>query len=64
VGFNRFPSGNWTDRNISVTANISGSNQLIVGAKYGFARLNQSTGELSYIHEVWGEEGEGGKAER
>jgi hypothetical protein len=50
--------------NISVTANISGSNQLIVGAKYGFARLNQSTGELSYIHEVWGEEGEGGKAER
>ncbi|KAJ6079152.1 hypothetical protein N7467_008905 [Penicillium canescens] len=53
-----------TAASVGVTANISGSNQLIVGAKYGFARLNQSTGELSYIHEVWGEEGEGGKAER
>jgi hypothetical protein len=53
----------------SVTANIvdtSGSNedQLIVGAKYGFARLNQSTGKLSYIQEVWGEADGPGKAER
>lgn len=53
---------------LSVTANIanpSGSDkdQLIVGAKQGFARLNQTTGKLEYICEVWGEDGPG-KAER
>lgn len=53
----------WT---FSVTANIAKtSNQLIVAAKYGFARLDQTTGNLSYIHgvrELWGEDE--GKAER
>lgn len=54
---------------LSVTANIadpSGSheNQLIVGAKYGFARLDQTTGKLSYIQQAWGEEDGPGKAER
>lgn len=52
----------WT---FSVTANIAESNQLIVGAKFGFARLDQTTGKLSYIHDtqkLWGEDG--GKAER
>lgn len=53
----------------SVTANItdssgSGEDHLIVGAKYGFARLDQTTGELSYIRPVWGEEDGPGKAER
>lgn len=54
----------------SVTANIttdsSGSHedQLIVAAKYGFARLNQTTGELSYIQQPWTEEDGPGKAER
>ncbi|KAJ5096003.1 hypothetical protein NUU61_005359 [Penicillium alfredii] len=53
-----------TTTSVGVTANASGSyDQLIAGAKYGFARLNRSTGTLSYIHEVWGEEGPG-KAER
>jgi hypothetical protein len=27
--------------------------QLIVGAKHGFARLNQTTGKLSYIAQPW-----------
>ena len=53
----------WT---FSVTANIAKtSNQLIVAAKYGFARLDQTTGTLSYIHdthELWGKDE--GKAER
>lgn len=49
-----------------MTANIAKtSNQLIVAAKYGFARLDQTTGNLSYIHgvhEFWREDE--GKAER
>ncbi|KAJ5330081.1 hypothetical protein N7452_010471 [Penicillium brevicompactum] len=58
-----------TAASIGVTANItdpSGSHedQLIVAAKYGFARLNQTTGELSYIQQPWGEEDGPGKAER
>jgi hypothetical protein len=42
--------------NCSVTANIAGEadkDQLIVGAKHGFARLNQTTGKLSYIARPW-----------
>lgn len=37
---------------------------LIVGAKLGFARLNRTTGKLSYIREAWGESDGPGKAER
>lgn len=52
----------------SVTANIAGAakedqDELIVGAKCGFARLNRSTGKLTYIREAWGEEDGLGKAE-
>ena len=37
----------------SVTATIEGSNtELIVGAKYGFAKLNKSTGAVSYICKI------------
>ena len=42
--------------NSSVTANIADKaekDQLIVGAKHGFARLNQTTGKLSYIAQPW-----------
>ncbi|KAJ5632462.1 hypothetical protein N7490_008801 [Penicillium lividum] len=50
---------------IGVTANIANAeaDQLIVGAKLGFARLNRTTGELSYIREAWGEDDGPGKAE-
>ncbi|KAJ5949104.1 hypothetical protein N7454_000688 [Penicillium verhagenii] len=51
---------------IGVTANIANADdvdQLIVGAKLGFARLNQTTGKLSYIREAWGEDDGPGKAE-
>lgn len=50
----------------SVTANIANADeadQLIVGAKLGFARLNQATGKLSYIRKAWGEDDGPGKAE-
>ncbi|CAI7564173.1 unnamed protein product [Penicillium pancosmium] len=57
-----------TDAAIGVTANIAGAakedqDHLIVGAKCGFARLNRSTGKLTYIREAWGEEDGPGKAE-
>ncbi|KAJ5960223.1 uncharacterized protein N7479_007373 [Penicillium vulpinum] len=50
-----------TDASVGVTANIANptSNQLIVGAKYGFARLDQTTGKFDYIHdikEIWDDE--------
>lgn len=70
-GFSQFPGNSFklhfaeTTWTFSVTANIAESNQLIVGAKFGFARLDQTTGTLSYIHDpskLWGEDG--GKAER
>ncbi|KAJ5774072.1 hypothetical protein N7457_008968 [Penicillium paradoxum] len=50
-----------TEASVGVTANVAGSDkdQLIVGAKLGFARLNQTTGKLSYISQVWTEEDEG-----
>lgn len=50
--------------NFRVTASVAGQEDLVVAAKYGFARLNQSTGTLSYIREVWGEQDGPGKAER
>lgn len=51
-----------------MTANIADTakeyqDQLIVGAKYGFARLDRSTGKLTYIREAWGEKDGPGKAE-
>ncbi|KAJ5810224.1 uncharacterized protein N7503_002442 [Penicillium pulvis] len=54
-----------TDAAIGVTANIANADddELIVGAKLGFARLNQATGKLSYIHEVWGADDGPGKAD-
>lgn len=45
-----------TDAAIGVTANIADEtekDQLIVGAKHGFARLNQTSGKLSYIAQPW-----------
>ena len=61
-----FADGEKPRGTFSVTANIANSsNQLIVGAKHGFARLDQTTGNLSHIHgirELWGEDE--AKAER
>ncbi|KAJ5610588.1 hypothetical protein N7510_007307 [Penicillium lagena] len=55
-----------TPVSVGVTANIADvdEDQLVVGAKYGFARLNRTTGSLSYIRQVWGEEDGLGRAER
>lgn len=52
----------------SVTANIadaseSNADQLVVAAKHGFARLDRTTGKLSYIREVWDEQDAPGKKE-
>ncbi|KAJ5631431.1 uncharacterized protein N7484_011531 [Penicillium longicatenatum] len=55
-----------TDAAIGVTANIANADeadQLIVAAKLGFARLNQTTGKLSYICEAWGEDDGPGRAD-
>jgi hypothetical protein len=46
-----------------VTAKIQGSEKdLVVAAKYGFATLDKTTGEVSYILKV--EKEDDGKAER
>lgn len=50
--------------NIAQDAGAASEDELVVAAKYGFARLNQSTGTLSYIREVWTERDEREKAER
>ncbi|KAJ5130323.1 uncharacterized protein N7515_006362 [Penicillium bovifimosum] len=48
-----------TEEAVGVTANVQGSeSQLIVGAKQGFARLDRTTGKLSYIRKVWEDEGQ------
>lgn len=52
------------DSNTSVTANIEGSEEdLIVGAKLGYAILNRNTGHLEYLKKVW-DEAEPGKEQR
>ncbi|MCJ1243912.1 hypothetical protein MMC30_001109 [Trapelia coarctata] len=42
---------------VSITADIEGSEneEIIVGAKYGYATLNRQTGELKYLKKVWGD---------
>lgn len=55
-----------------MTANISEDangdayrDQIIVGAKYGYALVNRHTGELSYLCKVWDDGQDGAdKAER
>ncbi|KAL9042568.1 MAG: hypothetical protein Q9214_003735, partial [Letrouitia sp. 1 TL-2023] len=47
---------------VSTTANIGGSEEdIVVGAKKGYAVLNQSTGKLRYIKKVWDERDGPGK---
>ena len=49
----------------SSTAEIEGTeDKVIVGAKYGYALLTRSNGELEYIKKVWDERDGPGKAER
>lgn len=47
---------------ISITADIAGSEQeeIIVGAKYGYATMKRQTGELKYLKKLW-EDPEKGK---
>ncbi|KAL9016153.1 MAG: hypothetical protein Q9185_006485 [Variospora sp. 1 TL-2023] len=50
---------------ISTTAHIVGSeDELIVGAKLGYAIFTRSSGKLEYIKKVWNERDGPGKAER
>ena len=49
----------------SVTANLDSSEeQLVVGAKYGYATLDLGSGKTTYIKKVWTEADGPGKEER
>lgn len=49
----------------SITAHIEGTDdELIVGAKLGYAIFTRSSGKLEYIRKVWDERDGPGKAER
>ncbi|KAL9098300.1 MAG: hypothetical protein Q9163_006019 [Psora crenata] len=50
---------------VSTSADIEGTDdEIIVGAKDGFAIMNRHTKNLNYINKVWGEEDGAGKSER
>ncbi|PLB38668.1 SMP-30/gluconolactonase/LRE family protein [Aspergillus candidus] len=58
-----------TSTSIGVTANIadptdSYEGQAVVAAKHGYALLNRTTGELSYLAKVWDEQKDAAKAHR
>ena len=40
---------------VSVTADIQGSDddEIVVGAKYGYATVNRKTGALKYLKKLW-----------
>lgn len=47
------------------TAEIEGvEDEVIVGAKLGYAIMYRSTGKLEYIKKIWGESDRPGKAKR
>lgn len=49
----------------STTADIEGSDdEIIVGAKYGYAIMNRNTKKLEYIMKVWEDRDGVGKDER
>ena len=49
----------------STTAEIDGvDDQIIVGAKCGYALMQRSTGKLEYIKKVWDERDGAGKEQR
>ena len=49
----------------SVTADIEGSSdEIIIGAKYGFATLNRKTGKFENLQKLWDERDGPGKEER
>lgn len=49
----------------STTAHIEGTdNELIVGAKLGYAIFNKSSKKLEYIKKIWDERDGPGKEER
>ena len=49
----------------STSADIVGNDdEIIVGAKYGFATLNRKTSKLRYIKKLWTDQDGQGKAER
>ena len=51
---------------ISVTADIENAsgNTIVVAAKYGFAKLDRSTGKLEYLKRVWEEKDDIRKADK
>lgn len=53
------------DFEASITADIEGSEQdLIVGAKHGYAILNRHTGQINDLKNFWDERDGPGKEER
>ena len=49
----------------STSADIEGNDdEIIVGAKFGFATLDRKTSKLNYIKKVWTDQDGQGKAER
>lgn len=49
----------------SITADIEGAEKdIIVGAKYGYALLNRSTGQINDLKKIWDERDGPGKEER
>lgn len=55
----------WIQHSSSTTADIEGSdNEIIVGAKEGYAIMNRETKKLEYIKKVWEEQDGPGKNER
>ena len=52
-------------RSSSITADVEGSdNEIIVGAKEGYAIMNRETKKLEYIKKVWEERDGPGKKDR
>ena len=50
---------------VSTTADIDGlDDEIIAGAKYGYALMQRSNGRLNYIKEVWDERDGPGKDKR
>ncbi|MCJ1311123.1 hypothetical protein MMC25_004793 [Agyrium rufum] len=69
IDLNKGPSSLRTlelENSVGITADIEGSDEdeIAVGAKYGYATLKRSTGELKYLKKIWDREDEREKAHR
>ena len=55
----------WTEWCVSTSADIEGNeDDIIVGAKLGYATLSRKTHKLRYVKKVWNDEDGAGKADR